>query len=48
VIEACALLAAVGDLNAEFLKLKVPIYDPTAHYKQVKDDWRGMRTPDGR
>jgi outer membrane protein len=48
VIQACTLLAAIGDLNAEFLRLKVPIYDPTAHYKQVKDDWRGMRTPDGR
>jgi outer membrane protein len=48
VIQASALLAAVGDLNAGFLKLNVPIYDPTAHYKQVKDDWRGMRTPDGR
>jgi len=38
----------VGDLNPEFLRLNVPIYDPTAHYKQVKDDWRGLRTPDGR
>jgi outer membrane protein len=48
IVQVCTLLAAVGDLNAEFLRLKVPIYDPTAHYKQVKDDWRGMRTPDGR
>lgn len=48
VIQACTLLAAVGDLNAQFFGLNVPIYDPTAHYRQVKDGWRGMRTPDGR
>jgi outer membrane protein len=48
VVQASTLLAAVGDLNPEFLRLNVPIYDPKAHYKQVKDDWRGLRTPDGR
>jgi hypothetical protein len=30
------------------IQFTLPIYDPTAHYKQVKDDWRELRTPDGR
>jgi outer membrane protein len=30
------------------LGLRVPAYDATVHYKQVRDSWVGVRTPDGR
>jgi outer membrane protein len=30
------------------LSLPVSIYDPMAHYQQVRDSWAGVRTPDGR
>lgn len=48
VIASYALLAAVGMLSAETLKLDVEVYDPTQHYSQVRDKWGGLRTPDGR
>lgn len=48
VVAAYALMAAVGMLSVEKLGLKVPRYDPTAHYGQVRDKWGGLRTPDGR
>ena len=35
-------------LNADKLGLKVARYDETDHYKQVRDKWFGLRTPDGR
>jgi len=48
VIASYALLAAIGGLNAEKLSLAVTAYDPTLHYTQVRDQWGGLRTPDGR
>ncbi len=48
VIAAYTLLSAVGKLTAQTLHLPVTIYDPTAHYNEVKDKWLGLRTPDGR
>ncbi len=48
VIASYALLAAIGGLNAEKLGLAVTAYDPTLHYTQVRDQWGGLRTPDGR
>lgn len=38
----------IGALSAENLKLRVERYDPSKHYKAVKDKWIGLRTPDGR
>ena len=48
VVASYTLLSAVGRLNANVLRLKVPTYDPIVHYEQVRDSWAGMRTPDGR
>ncbi len=48
VVAAYTLLASMGYLDAESLKLPVKIYNSTAHYKDVRDSWGGMRTPDGR
>ena len=48
VIAAYTLLSDIGKLDAATLGLKVTIYDPTHHYKQVRDKWFGLRTPDGR
>ena len=48
VIAAYTLLGAIGKLNAETLALRVKPYDPVQHYKQVRDKWGGLRTPDGR
>jgi outer membrane protein len=30
------------------LNLAVPVYDPIVHYHQVRDNWIGVRTPDGK
>jgi outer membrane protein len=48
VVASYALLAAVGRLSVEVLRLPVTIYDPRIHYHQVRDAWYGVRTPDGR
>ena len=48
VVAAYSLLSAVGELSAEKLGLHVARYDATHHYKQVRDKWFGLRTPDGR
>jgi outer membrane protein len=48
VVAAYSLLSAVGKLDAATLGLKVARYDETNHYKQVRDKWFGLRTPDGR
>jgi len=48
VVAAYTLVAAIGRLDAQTLGLAVAIYDPTAHYNDVKDKWLGLRTPDGR
>jgi outer membrane protein len=48
VVASYTLLSSVGGLYAVGLGLKVPIYDPTTHYQQVRDAWAGTRIPDGR
>ena len=48
VIASYTLLAAIGMLNAQTLKLNVQPYDPVTQYTQVRDKWGGLRTPDGR
>jgi outer membrane protein len=41
-------MASIGRLSAANLRLDVDRYDPTIHFDQVKDQWIGLRTPDGR
>lgn len=48
VVASYTLLAAVGELNLPKLGINIPLYDPTIHYRQVRDAWIGIRTPDGR
>jgi outer membrane protein len=48
VVASYTLLAAVGRLSVEMLKLPVTLYDPRVHYHQTRDAWYGVRTPDGR
>jgi outer membrane protein len=43
-----SLLAAMGQLNSQSLKLNVQSYDEKAHYDATRDAWLGTRTPDGR
>src|SRR6516162_2564033 len=47
VVGSYKLLSAVGRLSPRTLGLPAAIYDPMAHYQQVRDAWAGMRTPDG-
>ncbi len=48
VVASYAVLSAVGRLSPKVLHLATPIYDPSVHYHQVRDNWFGVRTPDGR
>src|SRR5436190_923266 len=48
VVASFTLLAAVGHLSPQALKLPTEAYDPRVHYHQVRDKWIGVRTPDGR
>lgn len=47
VVGSFQLMAAIGRLDVEHLKLKVDAYQPTQHYEAVRDKWFGLRTPDG-
>jgi outer membrane protein len=38
----------VGALSPQVLGLHIESYDPMVHYQQVRDNWIGVRTPDGR
>ncbi len=40
------LLAALGRLTAEDLRLDVQTFDPQAHYAAVRNKWFGQRPPD--
>ena len=42
------LLASTGRLSPEILGLNIPEYDSSVHYYQVRDAWKGVRTPEGR
>ena len=48
VVASYSVLSAMGRLNFAVLRLKVDEYKPATHYKQVRDKWIGLRTPDGR
>jgi outer membrane protein len=48
VVASYTLLAAVGHLGPETLGLATESYDPRTHYHQVRDQWFGVRNPDGR
>jgi outer membrane protein len=48
VVASYSLLSAVGRLSPQVLGLRVPAYDATVHYQQVRDSWVGVRNPDGR
>jgi outer membrane protein len=45
VIAAYTLLSAVGRLDVNTLGLKTPDYAAETHYHQVRDAWKGVRTP---
>jgi outer membrane protein len=48
VVASYTLLGAAGRLSPEILGLQVDTYDASVHYHQVRDNWYGLRTPDGR
>ena len=48
VVASYTLLGSVGRLAPEVLGLHVPVYQPQVHYEQVRDNWVGLRNPDGR
>ena len=48
VVASYAVLNAIGRLSPQVLRLAAPAYDPSVHYQQVRDNWAGTRTPDGR
>lgn len=48
VVASYAVLNAVGRLGPSVLKLNTNVYDASVHYQQVRDNWAGVRTPDGR
>jgi outer membrane protein len=48
VVASYAVLSAVGRLSPQVLSLPTTSYDPSAHYQQVRDNWYGVQTPDGR
>jgi outer membrane protein len=48
VVASYAVLNAVGRLSPQVLRLPTATYDPSVHYQQVRDNWVGTKTPDGR
>lgn len=48
VVASYSLASALGRLSAQSLGLQVATYQPEQHYEAVRDQWYGLRTPDGR
>jgi outer membrane protein len=48
VVASYAVLNAIGRLSPHVLHLPTTTYDASVHYQQVRDNWAGVRTPDGR
>ena len=48
VVASYAVLSSVGRLSSLTLRLRVDQYKPAVHYEQVRNEWIGVRTPDGR
>lgn len=44
---AYELKAAIGGMSAQALRLGVDAYDPTRHYREVRDKWFGGRSSGG-
>lgn len=40
-VAAYQLLAAVGRMTAQALELPIEVYDPEAHYQDIRDQWIG-------
>lgn len=47
VVASYTVLNAIGRLSPQVLHLSTPTYDASVHYQQVRDNWGGVRTPDG-
>jgi outer membrane protein len=47
VVASYTVLNAIGRLSPQVLHLSTQTYDPSVHYQQVRDNWAGVRTPDG-
>jgi outer membrane protein len=47
VVASYAVLSAIGRLSPQVLHLPTTTYDPSVHYQQVRNNWAGVRTPDG-
>lgn len=47
VVAAYMILAATGQLSIDRFVFDAPVYDPRAHYEQVKGKLFGVMTPDG-
>ncbi|GGB54540.1 channel protein TolC [Roseibium aquae] len=48
IVGAYQLVSAIGRLDVSSLELNVAHYKPVEHYQAVRDQWFGLRTPDGR
>jgi outer membrane protein len=48
VVASYTVLSTVGSLSPQILGLGIANYDPMVHYQQIRDNWIGVRTPDGR
>jgi outer membrane protein len=48
IVASYTVLASVGSLSPQALGLHIETYDPVVHYQQVRGNWIGIRTPDGR
>ena len=48
VVASYAVLNAIGRLSPQVLHISTPTYDASVHYQQVRDNWGGVHTPDGR
>jgi outer membrane protein len=48
IVASYTVLNAIGRLSPQVLHLSTQAYDPSIHYQQVRDNWVGVRTPDGR
>ena len=48
VVASYVVLSAIGRLSPQVLHLPTTTYDASVHYQQVRNNWAGVRTPDGR
>jgi len=48
VVASYTVLNAIGRLSPQVLHLSTQTYDASVHYQQVRDNWVGVSTPDGR